>query len=290
MIVYDRTTAPPIATHTHNTPTITSLDLTLTTSTMVVTSVASHIILNPIEGNIGSGKSTTIGNVASYCADVKNRKPGEIVVDVITEYEVVDQKILAEFYKDPKGKCYELQCSTRDARKRTIESVAERISTYTYDPEGPVVLIMLDRTCIGDFILAYVNHIKGTMTDDQMSRLMETTVFGRLGDIGRSVEMFAGLKNRLKDDRIKFTVSINFFTEKPKMCKKRVEQVRGNACEQDIPLDYYEAVHHAHKLAFSILRSYLKHNPKHDDAVRAHMSRMSMYAVPKLYLTAVGCF
>jgi len=171
-----------------------------------------------LEGNIGVGKST-------LCAKFKTVFPAKCSV----YKEKANEKFLQLFYSDPKAYGFAFQWGMLKTRQYQL-ALAQHDTKFGRLP--PRQFYFWDRSLIGDYIFALWNHLLGSISEKEMSVYEDE--FG--GSI-KTLESISALS------------AINCFIlldDEPENCKYRVEKLRGNKSESDIPLSYYEGIDDIH--------------------------------------------
>lgn len=172
------------------------------------------------EGNIAAGKSTRGMDLKKQYAQ-------------LVEYaeEDVNRHFLNMFYKNPAKEGFAFQVRMLMVRKNQL-NYAKMHNAYP-DKEK---LYFWDRSMLGDHMFALWNHLKGSISAEQM-RSYEHDAGGSLAcmrEIGHLKEV--GLFVLLNSE--------------PVDCKRRAESVRGHKEESGIPLSYYQGIDDMHFYTF----------------------------------------
>jgi len=173
-----------------------------------------------LEGNIGAGKST-------ICASFKRLEPSRCSV----YKEKGNEQFLNLFYKDPAKYGFAYQWGMLKTR-RFQHSLALRDSKYGRDPNKPKDYYFWDRSMVGDYIFALWNHLLGGISKEEME-VYENE--------------FGGSIRRIEELKVLTDVSCYILLDdEPLKCKYRVENLRGNASEKSIPIEYYDGIDDIH--------------------------------------------
>ncbi|MEE9215638.1 MAG: deoxynucleoside kinase [Thermodesulfobacteriota bacterium] len=157
-----------------------------------------------IEGNIGAGKTELIKKL---CVAMPNCVP---------YYEPVNNNpYLALFYEDPKRWAFPNQMGLLLQRTKT-EKRAYELSTV-----GLGKICLLDRSLIGDYIFAKVNHDRGNISQLELQTYNQYFRFVNPGMFYRR---------------------IIFLDVTPETAKYRLEQRKSWQEKEEIPLSYYQAL------------------------------------------------
>eukprot|EP01125_Pyxidicula_operculata_P019583 TRINITY_DN710_c0_g1_i2.p2 TRINITY_DN710_c0_g1~~TRINITY_DN710_c0_g1_i2.p2 ORF type:complete len:385 (+),score=69.95 TRINITY_DN710_c0_g1_i2:1410-2564(+) len=198
------------------------------------------------EGNIGAGKST-------LCGKFKTLYPTNCGV----YKEQGNEKFLQLFYSNPKAYGFAFQWGMLKTRQFQLQ-LAQHDSKYGRVP--PRQFYFWDRSMVGDYIFALWNHLLGSISKEEMDVYEDE--FG--GSI-RALESITFLSV------VDCYVLLN---DEPYNCKYRVENIRGNKSESQIPLPYYEGIDDMH---FALFVEHLM--PK--KIVPIHVTTWGQYNEPK---------
>jgi len=172
------------------------------------------------EGNIGVGKSTLCGKLESLfhaeCALYK---------------EQGSEAFLRLFYADPAKYGFAYQWGMLKTRRFQL-ALAERDHTYGRVP--PKKLYFWDRSMLGDYVFALWNHLLGGISREEMDVYED--------EFGGTLARMRGVPF-LRDGVVERYILLD---DEPRACKDRVERLRRNASEADIPLSYYEGIDDIH--------------------------------------------
>lgn len=195
-----------------------------------------------VEGLIGAGKSTLCEKLAA--ANPALWEPLR---------EQANPLFLALFYADPSkygwamqwgmlmSRLYQMRLAER---RRVVAGVQEhlaRLSEQPGDAGGAMVsrrysrrppTLLWDRSMLGDGIFALANYLRGNISHDELA-VYES-------EYGSSITT---PYNASWAKTIDYFV---FLEDAPAACKRRVEEVRGNASEAGIPEDYYRTLDDLH--------------------------------------------
>lgn len=181
-----------------------------------------------IEGLIGVGKSTLSSKL--YHMFPESYKIYE---------EKTNEKFLQLFYSNPEKYAFSLQWGMLKMRLYQLKLSQHNsshicISNHTYSDElynkhkNKRDFYLWDRSMIGDYVFALLNHLMGRLTIEEMEVYEE--------EFGSSI---INIKN------VPFLKNIDLFlflNDEPSNCKYRVENIRLNKSESSIPLSYYESL------------------------------------------------
>jgi len=175
-----------------------------------------------LEGNIGVGKST-------LSAKFKTIFPTKCSI----YKEKGNEKFLELFYSDPKTYGFAFQWGMLKTRQYQL-SLAQHDTKYGRLP--PRQFFFWDRSMIGDYIFALLNHMLGSISQKEMA-VYEDEFGGSLSSM-ESISFFSA---------VDCYVLLN---DEPENCKYRVENIRCNNSETSIPLSYYENIDDLHYSLF----------------------------------------
>lgn len=121
-----------------------------------------------VEGNIGSGKSTFLVDLA-YA--IKNTSiissDAESNIHIIIGQEPVEtfREVLTLFASNPERNSYLAQTAILNKRTKAFKKIKK--SAYKYAEENPstIVVVILERTFLGDSIFAISSHLSNFMTE-----------------------------------------------------------------------------------------------------------------------------
>jgi len=175
-----------------------------------------------LEGNIGVGKST-------LSAKFKTIFPKKCAI----YKEKGNEKFLKLFYTDPKTYGFAFQWGMLKTRQYQLR-LAQHDTKYGRIP--PRQFYFWDRSMIGDYIFALLNHMLGSISENELAVYED--------EFGGSINSLAS---------ISFFSAVNCYVllnDEPENCKYRVEHLRGNQSESSIPLSYYENIDDLHYSLF----------------------------------------
>jgi deoxyadenosine/deoxycytidine kinase len=175
-----------------------------------------------LEGNIGVGKST-------LSAKFKTIFPKKCAI----YKEKGNDKFLQLFYNDPKTYGFAFQWGMLKTRQYQLR-LAQHDTKYGRIP--PRQFYFWDRSMIGDYIFALLNHMLGSISQNELA-VYEDEFGGSLKSLS-SISFFSA---------VNCYVLLN---DEPENCKYRVEQLRANQSESSIPLSYYENLDDLHYSLF----------------------------------------
>jgi len=175
-----------------------------------------------LEGNIGVGKSTLSAKFKTIfsqrCAVYKEKG---------------NEKFLQLFYGDPKTYGFAFQWGMLKTRQYQL-SLAQHDKKYGRLPQRQ--FYFWDRSMIGDYIFALLNHMLGSISEQEMAVYED--------EFGGSIRTL---------DSIPFFSAVDCYVllnDEPENCKYRVEHLRSNNSESSIPLSYYENIDDIHYSLF----------------------------------------
>jgi len=175
-----------------------------------------------LEGNIGVGKSTLSSKFKTIypkrCAVYKEKG---------------NEKFLQLFYEDPKTYGFAFQWGMLKTRQFQL-SLAKHDTKHGRLP--PRQFYFWDRSMIGDYIFALLNHMLGSISPQEMA-VYEDEFGGSINSLA-SISFFSA---------VDCYVLLN---DEPASCKYRVENLRANQSESSIPLTYYENIDDIHYSLF----------------------------------------
>jgi len=175
-----------------------------------------------LEGNIGVGKST-------LSTKFKTSFPMKCAI----YKEKGNEKFLKLFYTDPKTYGFAFQWGMLKTRQYQLR-LAQHDTKYGRIP--PRQFYFWDRSMIGDYIFALLNHMLGSISENELAVYED--------EFGGSINSLAS---------IYFFSAVNCYVllnDEPENCKYRVEHLRGNQSESSIPLSYYENIDDLHYSLF----------------------------------------
>jgi len=168
-----------------------------------------------LEGNVGTGKST-------LALSLEKGYPNLVRV----YKEPTNENFLQLFYDNPKKYAFALQIAM--VKTRIYQS---KLAQRDGIPSNSNLMIW-DRSMIGDYIFAAWNYLTGSISDVEMD-VYEIEFGVKFNDIAIS----------------KHTQNVSIFlflNDESKECKERVESMRQNKSEENIPLDYYNGLDDLH--------------------------------------------
>lgn len=179
-----------------------------------------HVIA--MEGLIGIGKST-------LSLKMKEDYPDECEI----YSEETNESFLQLFYSNPAKYGFAMQWGMLKSRLFQL-----RLSQHdTKHGRWPYrELYFWDRSMVGDYIFALLNHLKGSLSREEM-KVYES-------------EFGGSFKNAKSIPHFKDIDLFVLMSDEPSQCKYRLENVRKNTSESSIPLDYYEGLDDIHFYAF----------------------------------------
>lgn len=178
-----------------------------------------------LEGLIGIGKST-------LCNKLKSLYPRHFEI----YREETNEKFLKLFYSDPKKYGFSLQWGMLKSRIYQLR-LAQHDTKHHRIPKRD--LYLWDRSMIGDYTFALLNHLLGGLSIEEMDAY-ESEFGGSIMNI----------------ENLPFLSDIHLFVwlnDEPSECKYRLENMRMNESEQGIPLSYYESLDDIHFFVFTRL-------------------------------------
>jgi len=179
-----------------------------------------------LEGNIGVGKST-------LSAKFKTIYPTKCAI----YKEKGNEKFLQLFYSDPKTYGFAFQWGMLKTRQFQLSLSQHDIKHGRLPPRQ---FYFWDRSLLGDYIFALLNHMLGSISSQEMA-VYEDEFGGTINSLA-SIPFFSA---------VDCYVLLN---DEPENCKLRVETLRGNQSESSIPLSYYENIDDLH---YSLFVDYL---------------------------------
>jgi len=179
-----------------------------------------------LEGNIGVGKST-------LSAKFKTIYPTKCAI----YKEKGNEKFLQLFYSDPKTYGFAFQWGMLKTRQFQLSLAQHDIKHGRLPPRQ---FYFWDRSMLGDYIFALLNHMLGSISIQEMA-VYEDEFGGTINSLA-SISFFSA---------VDCYVLLN---DEPENCKFRVERLRGNQSESSIPLSYYENIDDLH---YSLFVDYL---------------------------------
>jgi len=197
-----------------------SLPLTVSDTQSGESSLMDAVIA--LEGNIGVGKST-------LSAKFKTIFPKKCAI----YKEKGNEKFLQLFYKDPKTYGFAYQWGMLKTRQFQLR-LAQHDTKYGRIP--PRQFYFWDRSMIGDYIFALLNHMLGSISENELAVYED--------EFGGSIKSLSS---------ISFFSAVNCYVllnDEPENCKYRVEHLRANQSESSIPLSYYENLDDLHYSLF----------------------------------------
>ena len=187
----------------------------------MTTSVRPRILT--VEGNIGAGKSTFLGELQKRYAD---RDDIMFLLEPVGIWEsVVDEEgknMLEKFYDNPKKYSFAFQVLAFSTRLKLIREAVEE----TMKPDSPVTTIIMERSLDADRAI-----FAQMLRDDGLLETCEFDIYKRIAQ--DAMDMFSA------DGILWLTVS-------PELCFERVG-VRGREGENKITLDYLVKCDSYHK-------------------------------------------
>lgn len=175
-----------------------------------------------LEGNIGVGKSTV-------CQKFKMLNPTNCSV----YKEQGNEKFLNLFYSNPRQYAFAYQWGMLKTRQYQLQ-LAQQDSKYGRIPAKQ--FYVWDRSMVGDYIFALWNHLLGSISAAEMS-VYEDEFGGSIKDL----------------ESVSFLQVVDCYVllnDEPENCKYRVENLRGNKSESNIPMAYYEGIDDIHFALF----------------------------------------
>lgn len=196
-------------------------------------SMTCHPKVISFEGLIGVGKSTLIKKLTQSKARTTT-----------TFDEHINPHFLKLFYSDTKRYGFAFQYGMLKSRLYQWQLAHQLRQQKSSAPQWH----LWDRSMLGDFIFAQANHEGDTITDKEMD--VYTHEFGStFENVGQSSYM------RDMD-------AIMLLVDTPGRCKARVETLRQNESEKDIPLAYYERLDALHfQMFYHLWQSSSKYVP-----------------------------
>jgi len=187
----------------------------------MTTSVRPRILT--VEGNIGAGKSTFLGELQKRYAD---RDDIMFLLEPVGIWEsVVDEEgknMLEKFYDNPKKYSFAFQVLAFSTRLKLIREAVED----AMKPDSPVTTIIMERSLDADRAI-----FAQMLRDDGLLETCEFDIYKRIAQ--DAMDMFSA------DGILWLTVS-------PELCFERVG-VRGREGENKITLDYLVKCDSYHK-------------------------------------------
>lgn len=180
-----------------------------------------------LEGNIGVGKSTL--------AELLERSEGKFTLTdwehgkekfIHVYKEPTNQKFLKIFYDNPDKYAFAFQLSM--VKTRLYQAALARRDNI---PNGKQMFVW-DRSMVGDYVFSVWNYLLGKISTEEM----EVYEF----------EFGTNFSNIHNSEHTKHVSVFVFLDDDPAQCKKRVEEMRKNDSEKNIPLDYYTGIDDIH--------------------------------------------
>lgn len=159
-----------------------------------------------LEGNIGVGKTTLTK---------KGEKHGLQVME-----EEINSQFLQLFYSDPKRYGFAFQYSMLMNRNYQ-NKLNQHMGTQSLHR-------IWDRSMLGDYVFSLTNFLLGNIDSKEMDAYEH-----QFGATALTIQLHPFLNQ---------VDHIIYLDDSPCNCKIRVEELRGNSEEKDIPLSYYEAL------------------------------------------------
>jgi len=144
-----------------------------------------------------------------------------------------NEKFLQLFYADSKTYGFAFQWGMLKTRQYQL-SLAQHDKKYGRLPQRQ--FYFWDRSMIGDYIFALLNHMLGSISEKEMAVYED--------EFGGSIKTLAS---------IPFFSAVDCYVllnDEPEDCKYRVENFRSNQSESSIPLSYYENIDDIHYSLF----------------------------------------
>jgi hypothetical protein len=213
--------------------------------------LVSSIRVLDLHGNVGSGKSTLAAGIVRLCVS-----EGDYVE---VSQEELDPLEIEKMCRDRRSNTFAFQMYCQRSRDEQFVRLYETLRDgYRYDPaSSKSLLVVFDRSCLGDFVFAHYNQLQGNMTRDQ---LMEWSRQAVVPDHANALHRISGHYSMLRDGidpAMEQEVFIAYLDKEPTDCKLQVDRVRRTA-ENTTPIHYYLGIHIAHQLLFNFIRESLE--------------------------------